>query len=259
MDPACLRDLWAEFPTAAPALALDAPAVVLDLDVKHALDGPAAFSQLTGADPLAFDTPIAKTPSGGLHLFFSCDTLLRSSVGRIAPGIDLRAPVSSVPLPSGSNARRWIRLPTVPLAALPAAIVEAAQRVATPMSPQAPASEFWGFITPTAMRAIKNAVQAIEAAPPGVQEVTLNNKAYALGGLVGAGELPFDLTRAALIEAGENMESGDPYRPWTQWQIEQKVDRALRQGMESPWLTTDGIQMMLARAAATVQKEQGNG
>jgi hypothetical protein len=194
------------------------------------------------------DTPVAQTPSGGLHLFFSCDTPLRSSVGRIAPGIDLRAPVSSVPLPSGSNARRWILPPTCPLAALPPAILEVAQQLETPVLPEAPTAEFWGFITPTAMRFVADAVQAIETAPSGVQEVTLNNKAYALGGLIGAGELPFDLTLAALIEAGERMEAGRPYEPWTRSQIEQKVDRALQRGMERPWLTVDGMAERLLRA-----------
>ena len=103
----------------------------------------------------------------------------------------------------------------------------------------------WGNTT---AGAVEDAVQAIETAPPGVQEVTLNKKAYALGGLIGAGELPFDLTMAALIEAGERMEAGRPYEPWTRWQIEQKVDRALRQGMARPWLTVDGMAERLQRA-----------
>ena len=225
-----------------------------------ALMAHAAFKRLVGRSALDFDTPIAETPSGGLHLYFQTSTPLHNSVGKLAPGIDLRAPVSSVPLPSGRNARKWLKPPRAALAPLPDSIVERAQQVSQKANqlPPAPNAEFQGFIWPEALHHVKAAIAAITDAPPGTQEVTLNGKAYMLGGLVGAGELPFDLTAAALVEAGLEMQAGDPFRPWERWQIEQKVDAALRRGAEHPWQTLAGLEERLKQIPTEIE-DQANG
>jgi hypothetical protein len=258
-DAAQLRIWWDYWPNATPAVALDAPMVVADLDVKHGVDGTANFRRLTGRSPLDMNTPVVETPSGGLHLLFKCDDPLRNSVGKIAPGIDLRVPVSAVPLPSGRDARRWLSPPRAPLAMLPFVILERAQAEPIRKLPTASNAAFQGFIWPEAMQCVKAAVAAIEAAAPGTQEVTLNNRAYMLGGLVGAGELPFSTTMAALIEAGLQMVAGDPFRPWEEWQIAQKVERAMQHGAAHPWNTIAALEEKLRQNQANFEEGEANG
>lgn len=54
--------------------------VVLDIDVKHG-----------GARPSwAIETLTARTPSGGLHLYYSVNQRVPNSVGRVARGVDVR-------------------------------------------------------------------------------------------------------------------------------------------------------------------------
>lgn len=62
---------------------------VLDIDTNHG-----------GARPAwAVDTLTVRTPSGGLHLYYSVDALVPNSVGRIAPGVDVRGERGQVAAP----------------------------------------------------------------------------------------------------------------------------------------------------------------
>jgi hypothetical protein len=232
-----IRVWWDYWPLATPSLALDAPHVVVDLDVKYDLDGTATFKRLTGLSPLDYETPIAQTPSCGLHLHFLCDLPLRNSVAKVGKGIDIRVAGSTVPLPSGRNARKWIKPPRVRLAPLPAVISERAMAEAerTSQTPPAPAADFQGHIRREVLCLLKAACRNIAYTAPGAQETTLHRCCFTIGGLIAAGELPYDQTVAALIDAGSQMHDGDPSRPWTAYQIEQKVAGSIRRGMERPW------------------------
>ncbi|GHF42536.1 DNA primase [Streptomyces mashuensis] len=69
--------------------------VGVDLDVKHGQDGPAALAGLARLHGFEIpDTVTVLTPSGGQHRWFSspADARIPNSVGRIAPGIDIRGP-----------------------------------------------------------------------------------------------------------------------------------------------------------------------
>jgi hypothetical protein len=258
-DPAQLRWWWRRYPNATPAVALDPPMLVLDVDFRqswtHApgdpdtqpitIDGRKSFKRLVGHLPSHLRTPIATTPHDGLHLFCQHHEPLRTSIGQLGKGLDLRAPISSVPLPSGHNTRQWLKAPwEVPLAPLPNAILAKAQRETASRDndpPPAPEAPFRGSIRAGVLELVHWALSEIQSQMPGTQEKTLNAKCYALGGLVAAGELPFAELRDALVQAAMRMTNGDPARPWVEADVALKVDRTLRDGMRRPWLPTEAL------------------
>jgi hypothetical protein len=64
---------------------------VVDLDVKGKADGIAEWGRLCQEHGTAATTPLmVKTASGGRHVFYRSPTGLRSSAGKIGPGIDHR-------------------------------------------------------------------------------------------------------------------------------------------------------------------------
>jgi hypothetical protein len=79
----------------------DGALLVVDLDKKDGKDGEEALAMLFPELPATFTV---ETPSGGKHLYFYTKQRLANSVGKIAPGIDVRsqggyvvAPGSKVP------------------------------------------------------------------------------------------------------------------------------------------------------------------
>jgi len=89
-DPATIRRWWHDNPMA--NLAVDCGRskwVVADLDVKDGKDGPTEWYEL-GVDDSG--TLEATTPTGGIHkVYKSNGAPIRNSVGKLAPGIDIRA------------------------------------------------------------------------------------------------------------------------------------------------------------------------
>jgi bifunctional DNA primase/polymerase-like protein/AAA domain-containing protein/primase-like protein len=72
---------------------------VLDLDVKHGKDGVAALKSLV-AGRLMPPTLVAKTPSGGRHLYYRAPPWpVKTSVDRLGKGIDVRGDGGYVVLP----------------------------------------------------------------------------------------------------------------------------------------------------------------
>ena len=70
-DPDIIKTWWRRWPCAEPALAVPGHFVVVDIDRKNHKDGFRDFEALDGRDPRRVETPIATTPGGGLHLYFS--------------------------------------------------------------------------------------------------------------------------------------------------------------------------------------------
>jgi hypothetical protein len=71
-DPAQIRAWWAQWPYAEIGIAIPDSIVVVDLDCKRGLDGLRDFRALGARGPLETETPIASTPSAGLHLYYAC-------------------------------------------------------------------------------------------------------------------------------------------------------------------------------------------
>ncbi|WP_395105269.1 bifunctional DNA primase/polymerase [Actinomadura sp. SCN-SB] len=101
-DPDVIGEWWRRMPAANVAIATGAPAVdVLDVDVKEAGNGYAAFNRLKRAGLLAGALALVRTPSGGLHTYFAgtgqrCGALKRHFLDFKATGGYVLAPPSTV-------------------------------------------------------------------------------------------------------------------------------------------------------------------
>jgi hypothetical protein len=128
-DPGTIQVWWARWQCAEPALAVPGRIVVVDIDRKNRKDGFRDFERLDGRDPLSVETPIATTPSGGLHLYFMASKPYRNAVAIDGTGIDTRTTGGYVILPTGGNGRRWLRrLSTTPMRLSPGRRIQARQR-----------------------------------------------------------------------------------------------------------------------------------
>ena len=84
-DEALIRKAWGKFPDANVAILCD-DMIVIDVDVKGGKPGMASLIDLD----LNLDTFTVKTPTGGLHVYFTGPNV-KNSVGRIGPGLDIRS------------------------------------------------------------------------------------------------------------------------------------------------------------------------
>ena len=190
-DPAQIRKWWNVFPDA--AIGLDcggAGLLVIDCDVKNALDGIAAFEAL-GIDHAG--ALHSQTPSGGLHIVFSQNGNgpMGNTAGRLAPGIDTRgqggyiiAPPSELDTGAYVALDDWTRNP----APLPETLARRLRKdkpsaATPPATPPGATGDAW------ALAALRGECDRLAYAQPGGRNDALNRAAYALGQLVGAGYL----------------------------------------------------------------------
>ena len=103
-DEAAIREWWARWPWANPAMRTGGESGVWVLDVEAGLEGAATMEALLGAEPEP-DTVAVRTGSGGLHLYYRWpgDAPVRSRV-RFAPGADVRGAGGYVLLPPSLHA-----------------------------------------------------------------------------------------------------------------------------------------------------------
>ncbi len=87
-DPKTIRDWWAKHPLA--NIGVDcgrSKLAVVDLDVKNGADGPGEWANLGIDDTGALEQ---ETPSGGIHKIWRTDNGIKSTAGKLGPGIDTR-------------------------------------------------------------------------------------------------------------------------------------------------------------------------
>ncbi|MDP5308868.1 bifunctional DNA primase/polymerase [Paracoccus spongiarum] len=99
-DAATIRAWWAKWPLAMIGMPTGARSgvVVLDIDRKNGVDGLANL-RAAGIDPFTMSPVIAKTPSGGLHVFMRYSGPLKNSAGILAEGVDVRGDGGYIVLP----------------------------------------------------------------------------------------------------------------------------------------------------------------
>jgi len=114
-EAAAIEDWWRRWPTANVAIACGAAGLlVVDVDVKDEAPGRASWRWLVEQlGPELEQTACARTPSGGWHYYFRTSRSdLGSSVGELAPGIDVRARGGYVLAPPSRGvdgaAYRWL-------------------------------------------------------------------------------------------------------------------------------------------------------
>jgi hypothetical protein len=194
-DEAQIRAWWARWPNAmigvptGPASGIWV--VDTDIDVAKKLDGEATLNQLIaqrGALPL---TLMTMTPRGGKHRIFSWDAShdIRSSAGRIGPGIDVRGDGGYVIWPPSHTASggeyRWDPDSAPRSVPAPGWLIALAKRK----------------IRAWARAALDYECKAVASAQPGTRNATLNTAAFNLFQIVAGGELDEDEVRNALLAA----------------------------------------------------------
>jgi hypothetical protein len=195
-DPGIIRRWWEKEPHANVGIACGdvSDLVVLDVDPRHG--GDEALSK--------YDVPVtvrALTGGGGEHYFFRLGKGARP-VSKLATGLDVQragkyivAPPSAHP--SGA-AYRWdagAHPDETPLADMPAWLA------APPPEPAADRFPASGKGRKYAMAALARAVSAVERAPIGERNDTLNREVWSIARLVASGDLTEQFVRDAFIDA----------------------------------------------------------
>jgi hypothetical protein len=211
---------------------------VLDVDVKD--DRANGYDAL---DALGFavlpETPMVHTASGGLHLYFARPDHpeIRNTAGDrgrgIGPGLDWRGEGGYVIVPAPGSGYDWdpvLNFATADLAPVPVALLpREPQRIAE----AAPVKPTIG-LSPYAEEALDAACRRIKAARAVEQEATLNGEAFAIGTLAGAGAVPADFARRALVRTAQQIPDYDHRRPWRAAELVRKVERAFDEGTRQP-------------------------
>jgi putative DNA primase/helicase len=251
-DPTIIRAWWErKWPYADIAIALPNSVVVVDLDVGPNRNGFRDFRELDEREAVTVETPIASTPSGGLHIYYLTEgAKYCNGVSLNGFAIDVRTEGGYVIAPSGPRSgRRWIRSPLGPWAPAPAWLTdrirverqhETTVLTAIAAFPShstlktADVQSVYRGDSPYGTETLRRICADIRSAPNGSQETSLNAGAFKIGRLIGASELGGDALKA-LIAAGLSMPSYDPRGPWDPAAIETKVLRAVEQGRRRPW------------------------
>lgn len=215
------------------------PSGVFALDVDrpgtHKSDGFASLTTLTTKHGPLPPRPMTRTGgSGGAVLFFAHrgEPLVGQS-NKPAPGLDPHRGAQAIMIPPSRHpvtggAYTW-RVPPWECAPppIPAWL---ATLLAPPPPPKPPA---WKPTPQRATTAVMRAVHAVQDAPSGAANDTLNRRAYSLGRWIGAGLLSTDDATSALLHAASQRSIPQPEARAT-------IRSGLRAGQRNPLEMTHG-------------------
>ncbi len=243
-NPETIREFWARHPRANIGVSCIASGfLALDCDPRHG--GDRALAVIEGRYGLLPHTVRQITDGGGEHILFGLtgDIHPRGSLGR---GIDVRyrGAITIAPSVHPERGRRYAWGPghhprDTPIAEPPAWLVDQLTPDAepSPVGQARPAIEEdagWGPRPWYSRAALRRACEAIEAAPVGEQDQTLNREAYSIGRLIGAGLMPCRLALDCLSYSATMMCNAPGRRRWRERELQQKVARAVREGEHRP-------------------------
>jgi hypothetical protein len=247
-DEGQIRAWAAAWPGAYWARAVDDGLLLIDLDVKNGSNGIKDFEQLHGCSPDDFVAPRVRTGTGGLQIYTDpTGRDFQNTVKKIANGIDTRAAnVGYCVLPSGDGWYRWECGPDTPLPPTPTWAEASLRQSSEPIGYGANAQPYrcislYGHVV------LNEARRAIEEAPNGEQELTLNHRSLIVGHYVAGGLLEYDATIDALIASGMKMANYKEKEPWVYKNVRKKVVHAIQDGMQDP---QDGEEISRAVAEA---------
>ena len=238
-DPDQIKQLWKKWPRSNIGIVTgeESRIAVLDIDPRHGGDS-------TLADLVAQHEPLPVTVQcqsggGGSHHYFKYQSGIRNTTGQ-KTGLDVKSQGGMIMAPpshhvSGSQ-YSWepgMAPGEVEIAECPTWLIEELQPPKKP-TPSLPVPQVPLTNGQYAQTALMNEVSAVENAPPGQQEPTLNTAAFNLGSLVVAGVLEEGEVIGRLVTAGLGMVN-EPGRPsWSREQIEAKVLHGLEDGKKKP-------------------------
>jgi hypothetical protein len=204
-DPETVREWWTLHPGARVGLLAGAAngVSVLDLDTKNGKDGIRSLAALGFADLVALSPVRVRTPSGGWHLYFRYEPLLKNSAGKIGVGIDVKTAGGYVIAPGSYKDGKCYRVEGAPLGSIalpsfPTALIPATEPQHDPVEVL---TEPTDVLRDWAARKVADRAAEVAQAEDGTRNSTLNNAAMYVGGLAAHGLVTEDEARAALWAA----------------------------------------------------------
>jgi hypothetical protein len=177
---------------------------VLDIDGSNGAFSLAVLERKHGSLPR---TLISWT-SSGCHFWFKCNGPIKTSVGQIAPGIDIRGDGGLVVAPPSIHETGAIyRWSDGPIAPAPAWLIELirkkpiSQRALDNVRPITRGVSPNGKSSAYGNAALEREIKALAATAPGTRNHAINHCAFRLFQLVAGGELEHDQVRDRLINA----------------------------------------------------------
>ena len=242
-DPATISRWWRAYPDANVGVScIGSDLVVLDVDPRHG--GDRTLAELEERHGILPPTVRQVTGSGGQHILFR--PVGDSPPGSLGKGIDVKWRGHIVVSPSvhPDTGRRYAWIPDhhplhAPMAELPAWLLDllAPHVGPSPAGRARPVIEDdvgWGPKPRYARAALRRACEAVETAPIGQQDPTLNREAYSIGRLIGAGLMPRQLAIDCLVYHAKLMSNAPGRRPWREHEIARKVAAAVHAGEQHP-------------------------
>jgi hypothetical protein len=196
-DEAQIRAWWTQWPNAMIGIPTGPVsgiwALDTDKDAVKQIDGEATLAQLEMRHSPLLRTRTSITPRGGRHRLFIWDdnALIRNSVGKIGPGIDVRGVGGYICVPPSQTANGgaycWedMKVPPAPAPTWLTALAKTKR------------------MSPRARGALDDECKKVASAQPGKRNNTLNTAAFNLFQLVASGELDEQDARDRLFEAAE--------------------------------------------------------
>lgn len=254
-DPVTIAQWWQRWPGALIGVAMGRERVfVIDFDPRtdaatgevFSLDRLKAELEAQMGCPMP-ESLTSRTPSGGVHVYLRWPDDGGAEIrnrGCLPLHVDVRALGGYVIAPPGTmeDGRRYRWLRERPIADAPAALIEILRAPkareappgnrdrapATPAPPRvAPAASIGDMaVQRYAMTAFEREIARVGAAVKGTRNTTLNEAAYVLGQLIGAGALGEGMVRGALSDAARRWED-----------LEQSlatIDSGITAGMAAP-------------------------
>jgi hypothetical protein len=194
VDHRIIEDWSRRFPGCNLAIATGRISGIMVVDV----DGPEGERSLQtlAEEGVIIDSPLQSRTGRGRHLIFRYDRNTKSSVGKLGPGLDIRADGGSATAPPSLHASgkryEWLADPeTTQIPYLPLSCLLYLHK------PRARPS--WGGSPAVSLAEI---VTRVTSALPGTRNHTLNAASYLAGKLVRSGQVSEDAAELTLVEAG---------------------------------------------------------
>ena len=195
-DQDIISEWWAKNPNASIGAPTGDGLLVLDIDLP---DGQSALDALEKENSPLPQTLEQRTGSGGRHLFFSVDTKIKNSAGKLGVNLDIRGDGGYIILPPSNhesgNHYEWTN--KNPIAEAPKWLI----RKLTAQNPNDKKRTITGISTHYGQKALVTELAELTGTSEGSRNHRLNQAAFSLGQLVAGGELDQGQVEAALQSA----------------------------------------------------------
>lgn len=232
-DHETIRQWWHRWPGAAVGFVTGTEdgLVVIDLDIKGDVNGIATWQELAERHGGVPRTREVRTPSGGRHLYFTVPSgqggKLKSSAGKLGPGIDVRASGGYIVAPPSrieAGSYEWADR-SIPIAQAPPWLVKLIQAEPKERKPAPAVVATEG--TAYGLAALEDECRAVAKAPEGGRNHRLNEAAFAVGQLVAGGQLTEAEALTALEESADACGLG-------QVESQKTIESGFRAGLLEP-------------------------